>query len=372
MPYELKLGTGPNQPICCRDDDNKRRDTVTAYPHTESTNRFKRLFNELNEAVVEFELVDGDPVIAQANAAFVDTFGDGTESLSGSSLNDLIVPADRREEAKQFDKQTAAGESNAAVVERVTANGRRQFVYRSVPIETAHAFAIYTDVTAELRRKRHLDVLQRVLRHNLRNDVNVIAGQAEKIAALADDEEIQAAAASITETANGLARLSEEAKTVQRVLGESPTLEPTDITAIIDQVVTACSKEFPAATVTTDCPTALLVAADASLRILVESLIDNAIRHNTATTPAVTVTARVVDDATAELLIADNGPGIPVTERDVVTGEQDITPLHHGSGLGLWLVRWITDRYGADLSIETPDNGGTTVRIGFDRALGGR
>ena len=342
---------------------------MTAYPRTESTNRFERLFNELNEAVVEFELIDGDPVIVQANETFADTFGRDTDSLDGVSLNDLIVPTDRRQEAKQFDQQTAAGETNAAVVERVTADGRRQFVYRSVPITEGHAFAVYTDVTAELRRERHLDVLQRVLRHNLRNDVNVIVGKAEEISTLADNEEVQAAARTIRETANGLARLSEEAKTVQRVLGESPTLEPTDITAVIDRVVTACSKEFPAATITTDCPTALLVAADASLRILVESLVDNAIRHNTATTPAVTVTARVVDDATAELSIADNGPGIPATEREVVTGEQDITPLHHGSGLGLWLVRWITDRYGGELTIETPDNGGTTVRIAFDRAL---
>ncbi|MFC7042669.1 PAS domain-containing protein [Halonotius sp. GCM10025705] len=157
---------------------------MTAYPRTDGTNRFERLFNELNEAVVEFKLVDGDPVIVQANGTFADTFGHGTESLSGVSLNDLIVPTDRREEAKQFDQQTAAGESNAAVVERVTANGRRQFVYRSVPIREGHGFAIYTDVTAELRRERHLDVLQRVLRHNLRNDVNVIAGQAEKISEL--------------------------------------------------------------------------------------------------------------------------------------------------------------------------------------------
>ena len=131
------------------------------YPRTDVTNRFKRLFNELNEAVVEFELVDDDPVIVQANETFAETFGHGTESLGGVSLNDLIVPTDRREEAKQFDQQTAAGETNAAVVERVTADGRRQFVYRSVPIENGHGFAIYTDVTAELRRERHLDEIGR-------------------------------------------------------------------------------------------------------------------------------------------------------------------------------------------------------------------
>lgn len=342
---------------------------MTSYPQTDGTNRFERLFNELNEAVVEFELVDGDPVIVQANATFADTFGHGTESLNGVSLNDLIVPSDRREEAEQFDQQTAAGETNAAVVERVTTNGHRQFVYRSVPIENGHGFAIYTDITEELRRERHLDVLQRVLRHNLRNDVNVIDGQAEKISELTDNEEVQEAANSISDTARGLARLSEEAKTVNRVLGESASLEPIDITAVVERTVTACSEEFPHTTITTECPTALLVAADASLRVLVESLVDNAARHNTATEPNVSVTAAVVDDATAELTVTDNGPGIPATEREVITGNQEITALHHGSGLGLWLVRWITDRYGADLSIETPTPGGTTVRIAFDRAL---
>ena len=347
----------------------RRKRTVTTYPPTDDTNRFERLFNELNEAVVEFELVDGEPVIVQANATFVDTFGHETESVSGVSLNDLIVPSDRREEAEQFDRQTADGESNAAVVERMTADGRRQFVYRSVPIEPAHAFAIYTDVTAELRREQHLDVLQRVLRHNLRNDVNVIGGEAERISEVADSDEIQAAAASIAETAQGLAHLSEEAKTVHRILGESTSIESTEITTIIDRVVAACGETFPAATFTTDCPTALLVAADANLRVLVESLVDNAVRHNTAAEPAVKVAAGVVDDATAELRVTDNGPGIPATERDIITGDKEITPLHHGSGLGLWLVRWITDRYGAELRIKTPPSGGTTVCVEFDRAL---
>lgn len=343
---------------------------MTAHQQTDNASRFERLFNELNEAVVEFKLVDGEPVIVQANATFTDIFGHGRESPRGISLNDLIVPADRREEAKQFDQQTAAGRSNAAVVERVTSNGRRQFLYRSVPIRESHGFAIYTDVTAELRRERHLDVLQRVLRHNLRNDVNLIAGKAKRINELTDDPAVQEAATSISDTASGLARLSEEAKIVQRVLGEPLSLESTDITAIIDRVVTACGEEFPAATITADCPTTLFVSANASLQVLVESLVDNAVRHNTAPEPSVTVTACVVDDTTAELIVVDNGPGIPATEREVVTGEQEITPLHHGSGLGLWLVRWITDRYGAELTIETPENGGTTVRVAFDRAPG--
>jgi len=50
-------------------------------------------------------------------------------------------------------------------------------------------------------------------------------------------------------------------------------------------------------------------------------------------------------------------------ERNVVTGSADITPKHHGSGLGLWLVKWIVDRSGGELAFEESDLGGNRVRI---------
>lgn len=329
---------------------------------------FKRLFNQLNDPVVEFTLADSEPIIVEVNQAFADTFAPDTDSLVGDPLNDLIVPADRRHEAEAFDRRTQLGESNAAVVKRLTVDGIRRFVYRGVPCGDDYGFAIYTDVTEKFRRERHLDVLQRVLRHNLRNDLNIVLGLADEIATDADSERITEAATSIKSTAEGLTRLSEEAKVVQQVLGESTTITPTPIATAVDGAVADCRQRFPAATITADYPSDLHVRADSNLELVVDTLVDNAIRHNTASDPEAAVNVRATDTGGVELTVTDNGPGIPRTERQVVTGDAEITPLTHGSGLGLWLVRWVVEGYGGDLAIETPASGGTVVRIFLDAA----
>lgn len=38
-------------------------------------------------------------------------------------------------------------------------------------------------------------------------------------------------------------------------------------------------------------------------------------------------------------------------------------PLIHGSGIGLWLAKWVVDDSGGDLVIKTPAEVGTLVRL---------
>ena len=341
---------------------------MTPSQETDAASRFETLFDQLPDPVVEFQHdEDGDPVIVNANAAFRDVFAP-VDSVVGLPLNELIVPADRRDEAETFDARTADGKSNSAVIERATATGRRKFLYRGVPVGDDRGFAIYADVTEKLQQERHLDVLQRVLRHNLRNDVNVITGEVERALASVETDETRAALRSIEETANGLTQLCTEAQTIRRVLGEPPAVEPVALDAVLDSVSKDCLRRFAQATISVDCPDDLMVEADSRLRIAVDGLVDNAIRHNPSSLPKVTLTASTLPDETVELTVADNGAGIPESEQRVVTSDETITPLSHGSGLGLWLVKWVTESYGGSLAIDTPDDGGSIVRIRLSQA----
>ncbi|ESS09706.1 MAG: histidine kinase [uncultured archaeon A07HN63] len=339
---------------------------MTPPQNTDATSRFETLFEQLSDPVVEFRQDDdGEPIIVAANAAFRDVFAPA-ESVVGRPLNELIVPADRRDEAATFDQRTADGKSNRAVIERVTSEGRRKFLYRGVPAGDGRGFAIYSDVTEKLRQERHLDVLQRVLRHNLRNDVNVITGEVERALEHAESEETRAALRSIEETANGLTQLCTEAQTIRKVLSEPTPLDSTDLASILDTVSTDCLRRFTQATISVDCPDTLSVQADSRLQIVVDGLVDNAVRHNTASMPKVMLRAGVVDDDTVELAVADNGPGIPETEQQVITAEEQISPLSHGSGLGLWLVKWLTERYGGSLAIDTSPEADLTTDTSLD------
>jgi len=95
-------------------------------------------------------------VIVDANHAFRDIFSPDMKRVIGLPLNDLIVPAPKQDEAQQFDQRTSAGHSNVAFVERTTTEGTRTFLYRGIPYDEDHGFAIYTDVTGELERQDEL------------------------------------------------------------------------------------------------------------------------------------------------------------------------------------------------------------------------
>ncbi len=41
----------------------------------------------------------------------------------------------------------------------------------------------------------------------------------------------------------------------------------------------------------------------------------------------------------------------------------EITPTRHGSGHGLWLVKWTAERFGGGLSFGERDPGGNSVRV---------
>lgn len=111
--------------------------------------------------------------------------------------------------------------------------------------------------------------------------------------------------------------------------------------------------------------------ADAEIRAdeqlldqILRNLMENALEHTDEGAAAVEVA--LVDDAEAGSLtvaIQDEGPGIPEDELAVLgTGTE--TALEHGSGLGLWLVKWGMDLLGGTVTFETSE-GGTTVELEF-------
>ena len=80
----------------------------------------------------------------------------------------------------------------------------------------------------------------------------------------------------------------------------------------------------------------------------------------------VTVTMRPVTEAVMELTVADQGPGIPEEDRQLVferfhrSREARAMP---GSGLGLAIVRQVATRHGGTVEIGDAEGGGAEVRL---------
>lgn len=64
----------------------------------------------------------------------------------------------------------------------------------------------------------------------------------------------------------------------------------------------------------------------------------------------------------SRVVIVDNGPGLPDSEREVLEAGEE-TPLTHGSGIGLWLVYWTVTYAGGEVTIEDRSPRGTRVTV---------
>lgn len=59
--------------------------------------------------------------------------------------------------------------------------------------------------------------------------------------------------------------------------------------------------------------------------------------------------------------VAEDGTGVPDRERDLITGDTRVSQLEHGSGLGLWVVRWVTLALDGDVEFEKRTPRGSAV-----------
>ncbi|WP_135822001.1 sensor histidine kinase [Halostella litorea] len=220
---------------------------------------------------------------------------------------------------------------------------------------------------SELReREQRLGVLNRVLRHNLRNEMTVILNYAELLRELSDRDRMEQAAAAIVEAGHDLTDLSEKARQIEAALDdESLGLESQDVVRIVEGVLDDLREEYPDAEVTLSAPARQQVAAIGSLWIAVRNVCENALEHNDADEPRVDVTVGTEErdgGTRVTVAVADNGPGIPDQEKAVlVEGEE--TSLQHGSGLGLWLVYWVVDKSHGNLAFDGNDPRGSVVTI---------
>jgi PAS domain S-box-containing protein len=229
---------------------------------------------------------------------------------------------------------------------------------------------VMMDITERKQREQRISVLGRVLRHNLRNELTVVIGQAEVLKESIDDEHT-ARIERIIETSERLVDMSETAREIEETLGTGADgIEQRDIETVISKNVEKARNEYPSADVTVDVETAkTAVLASNGIDRAIWNLLENAIEHNCHDAPTVGVV--VAEDAagdrpTTTVTVTDDGPGIPADEIEVIqSGTQD--KLTHGSGLGLWVINWVIERGGGDVAFDINSKGGTTVTVTLKR-----
>ncbi|GIG20244.1 two-component sensor histidine kinase [Cellulomonas chitinilytica] len=193
--------------------------------------------------------------------------------------------------------------------------------------------------------------------HELRGPLARIRSELEVDAAHPSTADLGATHRSVLAETVGLQTLVDDLLLLAR--GDAGALAITQpVTVDLATLVRVCADEHaPDPTpvrVDVDGVEAVHVPGDpAQLRRLVANLVDNALQHAART---VTVTLAATPGGSAELVVLDDGPGIPAEHADDVFLRffqlDDARPATDGVGLGLAIARDIARRHGGTLVVD--------------------
>jgi len=223
------------------------------------------------------------------------------------------------------------------------------------------------DVTEQQRTTRLVELLNRVLRHNLRNELTVIEGYTDFIHDPPPDIDIQA---KIRSPLRRLVSLSESARELESLAKRDQQPVRLDPQTVLATVAENHREQFPSATIDITVDTDRGICAGEELETALGELVTNALVHSPGDDTVVSLTVHDDDDWVV-VTVTDDGPGIPPSEVAVVEAGQE-TPLEHGTGLGLWLVNWVATHYGGSFRLTGEDGTVATLRlpaIGADQSV---
>jgi len=214
----------------------------------------------------------------------------------------------------------------------------------------------------ETERER-LEVLNRVVRHDIRNDMTVVIGWLAALDEHVDDggrealDRVRTASDHVVE----LTRIAHDY--VDVIVGETrPDLQPVSLSDVLETELQTRRDAYPDASFTVGDVPEVTVRANEMLGAVFRNVLNNAVQHNDERSPTVTVRADRVDGSVI-VCVADHGPGIPDDRKESVFGKGEHGLDSSGTGIGLYLTETLVAEYGGDIRIEDNEPKGTVVEI---------
>lgn len=206
--------------------------------------------------------------------------------------------------------------------------------------------------------------------HELRTPIMGLRIQAQLAQRADNDEERQAAQRQLQTGIDRLAHLAQQLLALARLdPQENVAMQPVELVALCKSVI--IDQARPAEVKHIDLGLAEQSAVEVwgnidNLRILLNNLVDNAIRY-TGREGRIDISVRRASHGVV-LEVCDDGPGIPEAERMRVTERfyRGGNATEAGSGLGLSIVKRIAEQHGAVMSLDAGlDGKGLKAQVCF-------
>lgn len=258
---------------------------------------------------------------------------------------------------------------------------------------------IVRDITRDKEREQRLMVMSRILRHNIRNKLTVIRGNATLLRTDLDALDAPTPAergdgASSTEGTHGaptrleqegehlsvetakesiariedasteLASLAERARAFDQIVDRDLLRGTVHLRTVLEEICDEFADQHPEATINVCGPDTEVSGDRMAVHLIFEILVENALEYAHRSDPTIALEIEETGKGQVTVSVDDDGPGIPEMERSVLTSEKE-GPVAHSHGLGLWTVKWLTRRLGGSATLDESGDSGTCVELTF-------
>ncbi|WP_247379718.1 sensor histidine kinase [Halorientalis brevis] len=344
---------------------------------SDSRARYRTLTDVAPDAMVVADSETGE--IIDANAEAETLFGRSRDELVGMHQT-ALHPTDRTDAYRELferhvdaEKQVMTALPDGSDIHVVTGDGE------TVPVEINAAvfeqrdrslvLGMFRDVSRRKAREREmertteeLEILNRVVRHDIRNDMEVVSSWLDLLDDHVDPEGEEIIDRVTNATAHTI-ELTDVARDYVKVITGQETQDHTRVSLarVLTEEVETRRTTYPDAEFTIEDPLpSVEVVANEMLSSVFRNLLNNAVQHNDKATPRVWVSVETSPE-TVTVRIADNGPGVPDDRKDDVFGKGAKGLESPGTGIGLYLVQQLVAEYGGDVWVTDRDPQGATA-----------
>jgi len=304
-------------------------------------------------------------LVMDANDRLESLVGYTTEQLRDLTIDEYSAntQAYAPERMQRWLREAAAGDSQQFKWGIKRADGELLWVrmHLSAYAESGQqrVLAEVSDITDHYIASRRVGLFSRLLRHNLRNGVSVVAGRAEHVQTVSDAPAVQDGAEKIRQKAMEIGRLTESVKEIEqattRTVADRTHRSATDAVAA---VVDTYRDRFPHADISVEERDPMWLHVDDAFDHALGHAVENAIVHNPDPEPSVAVTVGASPNTgRVEVRVVDAGPPIPDSELDALDEFAETTSTSHGSGTGLFVMKWCLESLGGELAFQRHADG---------------
>lgn len=319
-----------------------------------------RAIEQASIGITITDATSADHTFTYANQAFENLTGYGTQEILGENYTQIYGSGTDETTADQIQSTLSNDESITRSLLSYTKNKTPFWSELTLaPVTNTDAqsdsswyIGFWRDITPRKRRERLMQVFDRVLRHDIRNDMNVIMGNAELIAEQTDDTTTELAN-TIIETGSSLTSLSKKAREIREHINRSSQVAQRHIGDDIQAAIETLEAEYR------DVEFVMADSTESEAEVLVTEQFGTALvelgRMAASYRQTVTYKIECTDDNHLRIEIPGATAGLSDKACSAIIEGRE-SQLNHANELDVWLASWIVTESGGQVYLTDDKN----------------